>query len=73
MAYNVWVSIFSLSNVVVDPESNTTLSKFLDLTEEIVSTTMIVTGVRFVGTDFLSLSCFLSLPSFPDMAYTSST
>jgi hypothetical protein len=34
-------------NVVVDPWSYNTLSRVLDLTEEMVSTTMIVTGVRF--------------------------
>jgi hypothetical protein len=35
--------------VVVEPESSNTFSKILDFTEEIVSTTMIVTGVRFFG------------------------
>jgi hypothetical protein len=36
-----------LINVVVDPESNNTFSSLLDLTEEMVSTTKIVTGVSF--------------------------
>ncbi len=44
--------------MVVDPESNySTFTNFLDLTAEMVSTTIMVTGVRFVGTDFLGLSC----------------
>jgi hypothetical protein len=38
---------FLLINDVVDPESNNTLSSLLDLTEEMVSITIIVTGVRF--------------------------
>jgi hypothetical protein len=38
---------FPLINVVVDPESNNTLSRVLDLTEGMVSTTMIITCVRF--------------------------
>ena len=60
---------FLLIKVIVGPESNRTLSNFLDLIAEIVSTTMIVTGVRFVGTDFLVLSFCLSLPLLSDMAY----
>ena len=63
---------FLLVKVVVDPESNSSLGNYLDLTAEIVSTTMIVTGVRFVGTDFLDFSCCLSLLVFSGMAYTSS-
>ena len=48
---------FLLIIVVVDPdESNNTFSKILDLTEEMVSTTMMVTGVILLGTAFLSLS-----------------
>ena len=38
---------FLLIMVVVEPESSKTLNKILDFTEEIVSTTMIVTGVRY--------------------------
>jgi hypothetical protein len=33
--------------VVVEPESSKTFNRILDLAEEIVSTTMIVTGVRY--------------------------
>jgi hypothetical protein len=47
MAYSALVSIFLIINVVVDSESNNTFSKVLDLTKDMVSTTMIVTGVRF--------------------------
>ena len=60
-----------LIKVVVDPESNSPLSNFLDQTAEMVSTTMIATGVRFVGTDFLSFLCCLSSLLSSDMAYTS--
>ncbi len=59
-------------NVVVDPESNNTLSRVFDQTEEMVSTTIIITGVGFWGTVFLGLSTSLSLPLSLDMAYTSS-
>jgi hypothetical protein len=38
---------FLLIMVVVEPESSKTFNKILDFTEEIVSTTMIVTGVRY--------------------------
>ena len=38
---------FLLIMVVVEPESSKTFNKILDFTEEIVSTTMIVTGVRW--------------------------
>ncbi len=37
---------FLLIMVVVEPESSKIFKKILDFTEEIVSTTMIVTGVR---------------------------
>ena len=49
---------FLLIIVVVDPESSNTFSKILvlDLTEEMVSTNMIVTGVRLVETVFVVLS-----------------
>ncbi len=49
LAYSAQVSIFILINVVVDSESNNTFSNVLDLTEEMVSTAMIVTGVKFEG------------------------
>ena len=42
----------------MDPEYNTTFSKILDLTEEMVSTTMMVTGVRLLGTAVVVLSIF---------------
>jgi hypothetical protein len=38
---------FQLIMVVVEPESSKTFNTILDLTDEIVSTTMIVTGVRY--------------------------
>jgi hypothetical protein len=47
---------FLLIKVVVDPESNSTLSNFLDLTAEMASATIMVIGVRFVDTGFLGLS-----------------
>jgi hypothetical protein len=47
---------FLLIIVAVDPESSNTFSKILDLTEEMVSTNMIVTGVRLVETVFVVLS-----------------
>jgi hypothetical protein len=37
-----------LINVVVEPESNRTFSNLLDLTADIVSTTIIVIGARLV-------------------------
>ncbi len=39
---------FLLINVVVEPESNRTFSNLLDLAADIVSTTIIVIGVRLV-------------------------
>ncbi len=63
---------FLLIKVVVDPESNSNFSNFLDLTAEMVSTTIMVTGVRFVGTDFLAFLCCLSSLLSSDMTYTSS-
>jgi hypothetical protein len=48
-----------LMKVVVDPESNNTLKRALGLTEEMVSTTMIVTNMRFVSNNFLNLFHFV--------------
>ena len=56
----------------MDPESHKIFSNLLDPTEEMVSTTMLVTGVRFLETFFLGLSTSLSLQLSLDMAYTSS-
>jgi hypothetical protein len=39
---------FLLINVMVEPESNRTFSNLLDLTADIVSTTIIVIGARLV-------------------------
>ena len=65
---------FLLIIVIVDPESSNTFSKTLDLTEEMVSTTMMVSGVRLfvLGTAFVGLSISSLLSSSSDMAYTSS-
>jgi hypothetical protein len=52
---------FLLIIVVVEPESNKTFSKFLDFTEEMVSTTMIVTGVSCFGIFLLKLISMASL------------
>ncbi len=59
--------------VVVEPESSKTFNKILDLTEEIVSTTMIVTGVRYFWVSLLALMhiAFLAL-LFSKLVYTSS-
>ncbi len=38
---------FLIINVVVDPESNKTFRRVLNLTEEMVSTAILFTGVRF--------------------------
>ncbi len=47
MVGNAEVDMFDyLIMVVVEPESSRTFNKILDLTEESVSTTRIVTGVR---------------------------
>ena len=46
----------------MDPGSNKTFSKIHDLTEEMVSTTMMVTGVRMLGTAFAVLSIFSCCP-----------
>ena len=59
---------FLLIIVIVVPESNNIFSKILDLTEEMVSTTMMVTGVRLSGTAFIGFSFFPLLPSCSDMA-----
>ncbi len=78
LLWNIWHGLhflgkhFLLTRVVVDPESHKIFSNLLHLTEEMVSTTMIITGVRFWETFFLGLSTSLSLPLFSDMAYTSS-
>jgi hypothetical protein len=47
MVGNVLVDIFLLIMVVVEPESSKTFNNILDFTEKIVSTTIIVTGVRY--------------------------
>ncbi len=59
--------------VVVEPESSKTFNKILDFTEAIVSTTMIVTGVRYLWVSLLALMpiAFLAL-HFPKLVYTSS-
>ena len=44
--------------MVVDPESKSTLSDFLDLIAEIVFRTIIVTGVRLEDTGFIGLVLF---------------
>jgi len=62
---------FLLIIVAVDPESSNTFSKILDLTEEMVSTTIMVTGVRLLETFFNDLFTAALLPSCSDMAYTS--
>jgi hypothetical protein len=61
-----------LINAVVDPESKNTLSSVLDLTEEMVSTTIIVTGGRFLGTVLLGMTTSLAQPFSSDIAHTSS-
>ena len=54
---------FLLIIVVVEPESSKTFNKILDFTEEIVSTTMIVTGVRCFFSSFIGFNadCFFSI------------
>jgi hypothetical protein len=52
---------FLLIMVVVEPESNKTFSKILDSTEEMASTTMIVTGVSCFGIVLLELISIVSL------------
>ncbi len=49
--------------VVVEPESSKTFSKIFDFTEEMVSTTMMVSGVSCFGTFLLELMsiAFLAL------------
>ena len=61
---------FLLIIVAVDPESSNTFSKILDLTEEMVSTTIMVTGVRLLETFFNDFFTAALLPSCSDMAYT---
>ncbi len=51
----------------MDHESKSTFSKILGLTEEMVSTTIMVTGVRLaVGATFFDLSVFAILISFSE-------
>ncbi len=52
---------FLLIIVDVEPESNNTFSKILNFTEEMVSTTMIVTGVSCFGLFLLDLISIASL------------
>ncbi len=52
---------FLLIIVVVEPESNKTFSKIIDFTEEMVSTTMTVTGVSCFGLFLLDLTSIASL------------
>jgi hypothetical protein len=60
--------------VVVEPESNKTFSKILEFTEEMVSTTMIVTGVSFFGIFLLELISIASLALIcSKLVYTSPT
>ncbi len=49
--------------VVVEPVSSKTFNNILDFTEEIVSTTIIVTGVRYFWASLLALMpiAFLAL------------
>jgi hypothetical protein len=64
---------FLLIIVVVESESNKTFSQILDFTEEIVSTTMIVTGVSCFGLFLLDLISIASLAlSCTKLVYTSS-
>ncbi len=64
---------FLLIIVVVEPESNKTFRKILDFTEEMVSTTMIVTGVSCFGLFLLDLISIASLVlSCTKLVYTSS-
>ncbi len=64
---------FLLIIVVVESESNITFSKILDFTEEMVSTTMIVTGVSCFELCLLDLISIASLVlSCTKLVYTSS-
>jgi hypothetical protein len=64
---------FLLTIVVVEPKSNTTFSKILDFTEEMVLTTIIVTGVSCFGLFLLDLMSIASLVlSLIKLVYTSS-
>jgi hypothetical protein len=64
---------FLLIIVVIEPESNKTFSKILDFTEEMVSTTMIVTGVSCFGLFLLDLISIASLALIcTKLVYTSS-
>ncbi len=59
--------------VDVEPESNKTFSKILDFTEEMVSTTIIVTGVSCFGLFLLDLTSIAFLAfDCSKLVYTSS-
>ncbi len=59
---------------VVEPEYSKTFNKILDLTEEIVSTTIIVTGVRYFWVSLLALMPIaFSVLLFSKLVYTSVT
>jgi hypothetical protein len=64
---------FLLIIVVVEPELNKTFSKILDFTEEMVSTTIIVTGVSCFGLFLLDLTSIASVVlSYTKLVYSSS-
>ncbi len=64
---------FLLIIVVVEPESKKTFSKILNFTEEMVFTTMIVTGVSCIGILLLELISIASLALIcSKLVYTSS-
>jgi hypothetical protein len=59
--------------VIVEPESYKSFSKILDFTEEMVSTTMMVTGVSCFGIFQLELISIASLAlTCSNIVYTSS-
>ena len=57
---------------VVESESSKTFNKILDFAGKIVSTTMIVTGVRCFGLFLLGLMSIASLARIYKLVYTSS-
>ncbi len=61
---------FLLIKVVIEPESNKTFNNLLDLTAEIVFTTIIVIGARLVllGSTFILLMAPCSLLFFSEIA-----
>jgi hypothetical protein len=64
---------FLLIIVVVEPESNKTFSKIINFTKEMVSITMIVTGVSCFGLFLLDLISIASLALIcTKLVYTSS-